>query len=586
MKYWYKPNFLAILALVILSLIALKSLAIPNFYTSHDGETHTARMAAYFQALADGQWPPRFAGSFYNGLGSPIFVYIYPLPYFLGSLVHSLGFSFSDSFEIVMAAGFFLSAIFAYLWLNQLTQSPKAAFLGALFYVWIPYRFLLIYVRGSISENTAYAFLPLTLFFLTKLSQRPNILWTAASALSTALLLLSQNLVAAISLPIVFLYLVIVSLQNKSKKSILFAAVSIAWGFLISSFVYLPTIFEREFTRFDEIIRVAYPDHFVTLKQLIRSAWGYGFDLPGTLNDQMSLQIGLAHIFVFLISSALVFYQFLRKQTKSETIIAIYFISSLILSIFLMLQTKLTSYIWQQIKVLHSIDIPWRLLGLVSLSLAYLTAYTTKHIKPGLLFLFFIALVLVANRNHLRINQMVVRDDKFFTNYYGTATQYDEFTPKWRQSTRVPIGFNPSIPMETVSGDIQLANVINKSNEVSFIAQVNSDKARVRINKFYFPGVNVRVDGQKLTPFKDLTITDTQTLLLNLEQDASGLMMIKLERGQHRISARFGETKLRLFANFLSLSSLLMALAAIVSVYRPQADHKLSEREESGNAKK
>jgi len=51
-----------------------------------------------YQALADGQFPPRFAGSFYNGIGSPIFVYIYPLPYLFGSAIHVLGFSFANSF--------------------------------------------------------------------------------------------------------------------------------------------------------------------------------------------------------------------------------------------------------------------------------------------------------------------------------------------------------------------------------------------------------------------------------------------------------------------------------------------------------
>ena len=160
MRFWYNPNFLAIIALLLLSIPALKNLAIGGFYTNHDGETHTARIAAYYQAIADRQFPPRFAGNFYNGLGSPIFVYIYPLPYLLGSVIHFFGFSFTDSFEILMALGFISSALFSYLWLKEVFKSEKAAFLGSLFYVWVPYRFLLIYVRGSISELLAYTLFP------------------------------------------------------------------------------------------------------------------------------------------------------------------------------------------------------------------------------------------------------------------------------------------------------------------------------------------------------------------------------------------------------------------------------------------
>jgi hypothetical protein len=217
-KFWYNPNFLAIVALLLLSIPALKSLAIPGFYTSHDGETHTARIAAYYQALADRQLPPRFAGNFYNGLGSPIFVYIYPVPYLLGSAVHLLGFSFADSFKILMAAGFIFSAIFAYLWLKEVFKSEKAAFLGALFYAWAPYRFLLIYVRASISELLAYTFLPLLFYSLTKLKEKQSLLWISSSAISFSLVLLSQNLVAMISSFIIGGYILILSFHSKSFK--------------------------------------------------------------------------------------------------------------------------------------------------------------------------------------------------------------------------------------------------------------------------------------------------------------------------------------------------------------------------------
>lgn len=568
MKFWYNPQFWAILALIILSIGALKALAIPGFYTSHDGETHTARMAQYYQALIDGQYPPRFAPSLYNGLGSPILTYIYPLPYLAGSVVHSLGFSFTDSFEIIMAAGFIFSGIFAYIWLKEVFKSEKAAFLGALFYVWVPYRFLLIYVRASISEHLAYTFLPLALYSLTKMARQKTIFWLAISSFSIAFLMLSQNLVALISVPLLGGYVVLQAFFEKSKKVLIQSFIVVIWGFAIAAVTYLPSLLERKFIRLDEIINVAYPDHFVTLKQLIRSPWGYGFDLPGTVNDQMSFQIGLAHIFVFFISLALILFQLISKNLKMQSKLAIYFSCIFILSIFLMLQNKSTSYVWQQIKLLHIIDIPWRFLGLATLCLSYLAAYSVKFLKPGFYFLFLIIFVIVANRNHTRINQKASFNDNFFLNYTGTATQYDEFTPKWRQSTRVPIGFDPDVHVEKISGDVMIENVIAKSNKVTFTTKVISDTAQVRINKFYFPGWNVQVDGTKLTPFKDLTVTDTATLLLDQEQDASGLMMINLLEGEHQITASFGETPLRLFANFLSLSSLILALGVIVRPLR------------------
>lgn len=559
-----RSGFLAIITLTVLSLPALANLAKPGFYTSHDGETHTARMAQYWQAAVDGQLPPRFAGTLYNGLGSPIFTYIYPLPYFAGSLVHSLGFSFTDSFEIIMALGFIFSGIFAYLWLKEVFQSDRAAFLGALFYVWVPYRFLLLYVRGSISENTAYTILPLVFYCLTKLSQKSNSLWTAVTALSSSSLLLSQNLVAAMFLPIIGIYVLALAFAKKSPRYLVLTAVAAIWAVSIAAVTYLPAIFERKFIRFDEVYALTYLDHFVSLKQLIHSPWGYGFSLSG-FDDLMSFQVGLAHLLVLGIFLPVLAFQILTKSKTSAStlVLSLFFTLVVIITVVLMIPTRATIYLWQHFEPITRIDYPWRLLGVTTFALSFIAAYVAKAAKPGLIFILLVAAVLVANRNHLRINLPAYFDDDFFLNYTGTATQLGEFTPKWRQSTRVPIGFDPATNVEVVSGDAQIVSVTSKSNEVTFTAQVNSNSARVRINKFYFPGWGVQVDGTKLTSFKDLTITDTNTLLLDVEQDASGLMMLDLERGQHQISARFGETKLRLFANLLSLGSLFLALGVL-----------------------
>lgn len=577
MKFWYNPNFLAIVALLVLSVPALKSLAIGGFYTSHDGETHVARIAQYYQALADGQFPPRFAGTFYNGLGSPIFVYIYPLPYALGSFLHFLNFSFTDSFKILMALSFIFSVIFSYFWLREIFKSEKAAFLGSFFYVWVPYRFLLIYVRGSISEQLAYTFLPLVLYALTKLSQQKNLKWIAICALSIALLLLSQNLVAMITLPVISFYILIQTIYFKSLKYFIYSAISGLWGLAIVAITYLPSIFERNFVRLAEIIKVAYENHFVTLKQLIRSPWGYGFDLPGTVNDQMSFQIGLAHLLIFALALFLIIYFALKKFmpfkkvgkifvdeiSQLPLILTFFFIIIFLMTIFLMIQTKPSLFIWQHINLLRLIDIPWRFLGVTVLSLSFLTAFVAKTIKPGLIFLFLIIFVLVANRNHLRINQMLIREDQFFSNYTGTATQYDEFTPKWRQTTRVPIGFVLGKTVERISGETNIYHVLTNSNRVSFDAEVFTENAQIRINRFYFPGVSVKDNNNLLFPFKDLTITNPSSLHLEKEQDSSGLMLINLAKGKHLVQANFGETPLRLFADYLSLGSLLLAIGVI-----------------------
>lgn len=569
MKIFTNPNFVAILFLIILTIPAVKSLTIPGFYSSHDGiDNHTVRIAQYARAIGDGQFPPRHANSLYKGFGSPIFVYIYPIPYLLGAVLHSLSLSYVDSFKIIMALGFLFSGIFFYLWAKEIFKSEKAAFAGAIFYTWVPYRFSLIYVRGSLSELVAYTFLPLLLFSITKFFAEKNIKWLPAIALGFSLLLLSQNLVAFIAAPVIGFYILILSLLNKSFKSFFLSLCSLFWGFLISSFTYLPPLFERQYVRFDETFRNTYLDHLVSIKQLVRSPWDYGFDLKGIANDQMSFQIGLGHILIVFLSILLVFYSIFLKREKfkwksPEIIFSAFFLLVFAVLILLMIQTNLTLAIWHNFKILQIIDLPWRLLGVVALCSAFLAAFVVKRLKPGLLFLLLVSGVLIANRNHLRINQTILKDDSYFETYTGTATQYNEFTPIWRQSTREPIGFSLNTKAEVFSGEGNITNVYAKSNQLKFDIEVTSPKAQVQINKFYFPKTQIAVDGKKF-PKEDTIITNSTNTRLDIERDTSGLVALNLEKGNHTVDFRYKETPLRIFANFLSLISFVIALGFII----------------------
>lgn len=575
MKFWYRPNFIAICAIIILSIPAIFSLSSSGFYTSHDGETHTARIAQYYIALKDGQIPPRFASTFYNGLGSPIFVYIYPLPYLLGASLHFIGFSFVNSFKLLMALGFVLSGIFSYLMLKEITKSTKAAFVGSMFYVWSPYRFSLIYVRGSLSEHLAYTFLPLVLFVFTKYANTKKIIWIPTAAICTSLLLLSQNLVALISVPLVAIYVLILSIKIKSPKYLIFSIFAGIWGLAISAFVYLPSIFEINLIKLHQVISPVYSDHFVYLKQLIYSPWGYGFDLPGFGNDQLSLQIGLAHLlilalFIFLLICVLTFRIIKLKRLsmitkfKNDDFTQIsLFLLTIVLSTMLMLDNSFTQNLWSHFQLGKFIDIPWRLTGLVIFSLSIISAYLVKIFKPAIIIFILVFMVLFANRNHLRINESVQHDDNFFISYTGTATQYNEFTPKWRQTTRVPIGFELNHKSQIVEGQANIETLSSKSNNLILKVDVTSPDAKIMINKFYFPQTLIYRNNSLLQQEKDYFISDSTNLRLDAQQDTSGLILLLLEHGKQTVRMQYKETNLRLVSDLLSVAALVTALGLI-----------------------
>ena len=244
MKFLKKELWIILLVLV-LSSYSVKSLAIPEFYTSHDGETHTARLANFYLALREGQLPPQLAPTLFGGFGFPIFIFIYPLPYLVGSAVHFFGFSYTDSAEITMALGQILSAIAIYLFFKLETKKTLPSLLGALFFTYAPYRFLMIFVRGAFAESFAYIFIATTLICINRLAVYTNKKWVGLTAMSVAGLLLSHQLVAVMFIPFISIYgLIKLSGHKQRIKFLLLGVAGALLGLGISAYIYAPAYFE------------------------------------------------------------------------------------------------------------------------------------------------------------------------------------------------------------------------------------------------------------------------------------------------------------------------------------------------------
>ena len=160
-----------ILGLILLACLFLIPLFKPGLYVSHDGDAHVARFAAYAQTFADGQFPARWAGNLNFGYGTPIFIFYYPLPGYVASVLHLFPLSFENIYELLMAVSFIGGILTFFLWAKVLFNR-HVAFIGAILYGFAPYHFLDIYVRGDIAEIMAFAFVPLVFFFIEQFLQK------------------------------------------------------------------------------------------------------------------------------------------------------------------------------------------------------------------------------------------------------------------------------------------------------------------------------------------------------------------------------------------------------------------------------
>ena len=86
---------------ILMSLLVLWPLLRHGFYISDDGEWMVIRLSAFYQSLAEGQFPVRFLGRLNNSYGYPVANFLYPGFLYIGSLLHFLGLSFVNSVKII-----------------------------------------------------------------------------------------------------------------------------------------------------------------------------------------------------------------------------------------------------------------------------------------------------------------------------------------------------------------------------------------------------------------------------------------------------------------------------------------------------
>mgnify|MGYP001616233928 FL=1 len=69
-----------LISVLLLSLFSLRALFHSGLPPTHDGEYHVIRFYEFFKTLSSGVLYPRWALDLNQGMGAPIFNYVYHLP--------------------------------------------------------------------------------------------------------------------------------------------------------------------------------------------------------------------------------------------------------------------------------------------------------------------------------------------------------------------------------------------------------------------------------------------------------------------------------------------------------------------------
>lgn len=528
---FFKKN-LGFVIVFLVSLIPLIDFLHTGLPLTHDGQDHVARIANFYRSLSEGNIIPRWAANLNWGYGTPILMFLYPFPSYFASFFHALGFSYVNSVKMVFGTAYILSGMAMYIWVREFL-GEEAGILSAALYLFAPYRFVDLYVRGALGEHVAFIFPPLIFYFLVKISQKYSVWYFFGGVISFMFLLLSHNAIVIMFLPIIVLYSAYLAFIQKKKYLLYQYFLLLIIGFGVSSFFIVPAFFEGKYTLRDIVTSGEFANRFVNPVSFLYGIWSYG------ITGQLSTQIGLVQIALVALSL------FGIRKIKKERYLYIGLLLCFFFSLFLM--TQFSYPIWKIVTVLQKFQFPFRFLSVTIFLTAVLSAFSLVFV-PYKYRYYYLALILVGllivNTNYWHAKSYLQKPESFYTQIYNSTTDTGESSPIW--SVRF-MEKRAAEQVEVIEGHASIqSKERNSTHRIYNIFAHN--RSRIRENTLYFPGWKVYVDGKEV----EVQYQDPKN---------RGLITYYVSEGKHVIEIIFQETKLRQFANAFSILSILILIA-------------------------
>lgn len=496
-------------------------------------DIQVVRIEEMFKELSSGQFPVRIAMDLANGSGYMLFNFYAPFVYYLGAFFHFLGFTLVISTKLTFLSGFIVAWFGIYL-LLRLKIDAISTFFGSILFFASSYLGYDVYHRGALAEFYALSILPLLFWAYLKLTVTKSPFFFAIASAMTALLIITHNLTAFITLPLLALITILISKKDRQIEICAFLL-----GLMLSAFYWLPAITESRYIILNQVdfIINTYKNHFLTISQLIgfqSVSWGFRPPLLG-----ISLFLGTTASLVILIFKPKIC---LFKVNKVDS-----FIKFSIFAFFfsLLMASSLGKVFWEVLApFLKYIQFPWRFLTLATFFGVISTAFFISVFK-SIWVRITVGIILCIPLFILQKDYLRPIGYNYISKYTaddpcGTAGWSDEYIPIWVKKCRLK---SDQIPLLRISNGNLLVKKSNIDKHSRKYELKTTGKGTVTFDKYYFPGWSITIDGEK-----------TQSII----SSNSGMIAIKVPDGNHDISLNFIDTPIRSTANLISFLGIFL----------------------------
>ena len=534
----YKNSLISICCIAIVLLGANTAFFKDVVYESDDYFLHATRTANYYLAIKQGQFPVRWGPNLNQSYGYPAFNYMYHTPYFAGAVLHSFGLSVQQSLNTVVLLTLILGGISAYVFIRSYLQSESWSILLSVFFISNPYTLLNVYWRGAIGELLFYAVVPLFLLAVKKKH-------IVGIAVTTAFLILSHLPSMILLAGLSFIYVFVEFKNNYTNKTIVSIFGGGLLGILLSSWYWIPAIFEQWMIRYELGASLnQYVTQFISLPGL--------FDIRKHFSSSALftnvLSLGSVNIL------ALLLIPYLSKKSKTVIFWFILIASSLFLL------TPLSAGIWDLAKLLQYVQYPWRFLWVINIAsiMIFITLAAQKEISLLTKKMFFVLIlfgVIFSAQKFIITKKSITRSN--FDWYHpatSTGSSFNEHDPIW---SNIPYYLPEELSYVLATQSAAITDK-NKTNLVQKLSDLNPQIIRfdgrvitytvtphqeviVLYKRLFYPGWEAYLDKKKVDFVTDIP-------------EYTGILAVKLpaETESHVSVVFTGYTQTRKFSEILS----------------------------------
>lgn len=435
--------------LSIAALLTLVPILLDGYPNSHSSHFNVPWTVGFLGQLFDGNLYPRWLYNFPGGVGSPVFYFYAPLPFYMSAIGHFAcpGCGVVGILIFSHWLGYFLSGLAFYLWARSISGFRPALYFSII-YIFLPYHLAEISQRGAVGEVLAYVFIPLLMIHVNKLATSNRSLVLAALFYAG---LITSHLPSALLFSFAW---VIFGLAGASKVGVFrMVSRSIYAGLLgagLSAIYVFPALNLRQYVLEDGWVKAS-GVHFLPENNLFFSG-GYVGSFLGFMLGSWLAQTAAAVLCIIVIVGML------RAKTNAIQISdqqkSLLIGAAVTMGFCWFMMTNPSRIIWLNFELIRQVQFPWRLgiildfaslaiiLLLVELRAAQVIRAGFSTMKPAIILIGIIGLL------YAGMSAKLIRDGTIVNHTFEEYPSDLALSLKRQSDRRILEGFGTVLPVE------------------------------------------------------------------------------------------------------------------------------------------